>query len=259
MRPQTQESSSRLPQRGSQSNTISTTPASTHRRGPSQQQEDEKRPRPQGSATTTSSSSSGNGNGAGSATLAGRRQSLIRPSPLKTVSSSSSRSTTTPTTVKTTTTIPPPSTSPRKPVTRQQQNARPTSPKKTDMPPPPVPRHGRSASLRQPLSASSPSSPGGQSVGVGAKGHTRHRSQIVASAAPAKKVETPSTSTPTTPRSKASFTTYQQQFSPKKTVKSSAAAATSTAPAELDPSLIPSSLPEVAALQTEVLQLHLFH
>ena len=127
------------------------------------------------------------------------------------------------------------------------------------MPPPPVPRHGRSASLRQPLSASSPSSPGGQSVGVGAKGHTRHRSQIVASAAPAKKVETPSTSTPTTPRSKASFTTYQQQFSPKKTVKSSAAAATSTAPAELDPSLIPSSLPEVAALQTEVLQLHLFH
>lgn len=259
MRPQTQES--RLPQRGSQSNTsISTTPASTHRRGPSQQQEDEKRPRSQGSATTTSSSSSssgnGSGSGSGSATLAGRRQSLIRPSPLKTVSSSS-RSTTTPTTVKTTTTIPPASTSPRKPVTRQQQNARPTSPKKTDMPPPPLPRHGRSASLRQPLSASSPSSPGGQSVG--AKGHIRHRSQIVTSAAPAKKVETPSTSTPTTPRSKASFTTYQQQSSPKKTTVKSSAATTSTAPAELDPSLIPSSLPEVAALQTEVLQLHLFH
>lgn len=255
MRPPTQES--RLPQRGSQSNTITTTtPASTHRRGPSQQQEDEKRPRSQGSATTTSSSSSGNG--AGSATLAGRRQSLIRPSPLKTVSSSSSRSTTTPTTVRTTTTIPPPSTSPRKPVTRQQQNARPTSPKKTDMPPPPLPRHGRSASLRQPLSASSPSSPGGQSVG--AKGHTRHRSQIVTSAAPAKRVETPSTSTPTTPRSKASFTTNQQQSSPtKKTTVKSTAAATSTAPTELDTSLIPSSWPEVAALQTEVLQLHLFH
>jgi hypothetical protein len=72
-----------------------------------------------------------------------------------------------------------------------------------------------------------------------------------------KKTDPPSA--PSTPRSRTHFSTYQQQFSPKKSVKPSTAIFSTGAPAELDPSLISSSSPEIAALQTELLQLSLLH
>lgn len=251
---QTQTQESRL--RRENGTTTATPAASTHRRGlPQQQQQkkqdEEKRPRSEGSTTTTASSSSSSGGGtpaAANASIA-RRQSLMRPSPLKTVSSRPTISTgagagtDTGTVANATPTKSATTTSQKKPVTRQ-----PPSPKKTDMPPPPLPRHGRSTSLRQP-SSTSLASPGGSSVATPGRPHTRHRSQASGdNKTAAKKIE--ALSTPTV-RSKTSFT----QQSPKKTVKG---LTTGTTPAE-DPSLMPSFWPEIAALQTQVLQLHLFH
>lgn len=66
-----------------------------------------------------------------------------------------------------------------------------------------------------------------------------------------------------TPRSRTQFSTYQQHFSPKKATRPPPAAAhpaPSTSSTALDPSLIlPSSAPDLAALQTELLQLNLLH
>ncbi|RAL02351.1 uncharacterized protein BO80DRAFT_454045 [Aspergillus ibericus CBS 121593] len=179
-----------------------------------------------------------------------RRQSLIRPSPLKpsvplkpTISSTVSRRTN----------VAPGPSSPVKQEIASKQYGRPLSPKKTDMPPPP--RMVRSASLRQ-LAASSSSTP---SV---TRGHTRHRSQgiTLAPSQTSRKVEPPSPSPTATPRSRAQFTTYQQAFSPKKSAKPATAAPLTDASAvDTDSSLIPSSWPEVAALQTELLQLSLVH
>ncbi|PYI00981.1 hypothetical protein BO78DRAFT_423998 [Aspergillus sclerotiicarbonarius CBS 121057] len=184
------------------------------------------------------------------ATGIARRQSLIRPSPLKpsvplkpTITSTASRRAT----------ITPSPSSPVKQEIASKQNGRPLSPKKTDMPPPP--RLGRSASVRQ-LAASSSSTP---SV---ARGHTRHRSQgiTLAPSQTSRKVEPPSPSPTATPRSRAQFTTYQQSFSPKKAAKPATTAPLADPHAvDTDSSLIPSSWPEVAALQTELLQLSLVH
>ena len=93
------------------------------------------------------------------------------------------------------------------------------------------------------------------------RGHTRHRSQgiTLAPSQASKKIEPPSPS-PTITRSRAQFTTYQQNFSPKKAAKAGTATTSADPPAvDADPSLISSSWPEVAALQTELLQLSLVH
>ncbi|KAL4891245.1 hypothetical protein BDV59DRAFT_203690 [Aspergillus ambiguus] len=176
-------------------------------------------------------------------TIAGRRQSLIRPSPPKTTIPAKSA---TPSAAQKG--RPP---SPAKASVATKPNVEPPSPRKTDMPPPPRPV--RSASLRQPTS----SGPGASST---LRGHTRHRSVVTtASTQPiAKKVEPPSPVT-TTPRSRTQFTTFQQHYSPKKGATPQPATPSVRAPPDLDPSLIPSSWPEIAALQTELLQLSLLH
>ncbi|KAL3454755.1 hypothetical protein BJX65DRAFT_301386 [Aspergillus insuetus] len=129
----------------------------------------------------------------------------------------------------------------------KRQPGRPPSPKKTDMPPPPRPT--RSSSLRQ------PPTPNAATATV-TRGHTRHRSQVVAPSTP-KTLQTPSTTA--TPKLKSQFNTYQQHFSPKKPAKPPTP--TPSTPTALAPasSLIPSSWPEIAALQTELLQLSLLH
>ncbi|OJJ39773.1 hypothetical protein ASPWEDRAFT_103349 [Aspergillus wentii DTO 134E9] len=175
-------------------------------------------------------------------TLASRRQSLMRPSPLKTATTLAPSTRTTPV-------------APSSPRKQEPKPRVPTSPKKTDMPPPPLPRHGRSISLRQPVSSS-------PATATAPRGHLRQRSQVLASASrppSPRKTEASIPSTPTTPRTRTQFSTYQQSSSPKKTVKPPTPTPSNTSSTDTDPSLIPSSLPEVAALQTEVLQLSLLH
>ncbi|KAL4797480.1 hypothetical protein BDV19DRAFT_358900 [Aspergillus venezuelensis] len=183
-----------------------------------------------------------------SSTLPTRRQSLIRPSGLKPPSSISSKPSTPSTSTRTVARRP---TSPvKKDDAPKSHIARPASPKKTDMPHPPRPV--RSASLRQPTTstAGTPTVP---------RGHTRHRSQVVTPAS--KPLQTAQATT--TPRGRNQFSTYQQQFSPKKTTNTSTPTPTPTpttsVPSEHISSLIPSSWPEIAALQTELLQLSLLH
>ncbi|KAK1139943.1 hypothetical protein N8T08_011020 [Aspergillus melleus] len=179
-----------------------------------------------------------------------RRQSLIRPSPLKPTSSvrtpSVSTGSTTPLTTPKRTTFAQGPPSPSKSDVSSSQNGRTVSPKKASMAPPPRPV--RSASLRQPASSSA-----GTGSPVTARGHIRHRSQVTTVPCQvSKKLEPPSPST-TTPRSRAGFTTYQQQFSPRK-------ASDKPGPfTESDPALISASWPEIASLQTELLQLSLLH
>ncbi|KAE8380594.1 hypothetical protein BDV26DRAFT_126881 [Aspergillus bertholletiae] len=174
-------------------------------------------------------------------TLASRRRSLIKPTPLKTTPSPAKAAAVSTTPRRTSFAPPPPSPA--------KQNGRSLSPKKTEMLPPPRPT--RSASLRQPASSSSgPPTP---------RGHTRHRSQVIqpASSQVSRKADPPSATS--TPRSRAQFSTYQQQPSPRKLARLSTAAPSTSASTELNPSLIPSSSLEVAALQTELLQLSLLH
>ncbi len=76
---------------------------------------------------------------------------------------------------------------------------------------------------------------------------------------------TPASKTPqapsvaTTPRSRNQFSTYQQHFSPKKAPKPPTPTPSANAQSDHTSSLIPSSWPEVSALQTELLQLSLLH
>ncbi|KAL4979443.1 hypothetical protein BDW66DRAFT_127446 [Aspergillus desertorum] len=192
--------------------------------------------------STTSQSTEGTPSKTAPSTISTRRQSLVRPSQLRVPSSA--KPTTLPTSTRTAGRAP---TSPVKRIeTARQRNGEPVAPKETDMLPPARPV--RSTSLRQPRSSSSgtPTVPGG---------HARHRSQIVTPAS--KALQTPSTTTSVALRSRNQFSTYQQQYSPKKTQKPSAPKpATGPDQASL---LIPSSWPEVAALQTELLQLSLLH
>lgn len=127
------------------------------------------------------------------------------------------------------------------------------------MPPPALPRHGRSVSLRQPPSTTPTASPGiGGSATIG-RAHARHRSQGIAmgdgkTSTPVKKGEGEGT-----PRGKMPFAA---QLSPKKTVGSRLAggAGVGVGTAEVvDSSLMPSSWPEIAVLQIELLHLHLYH
>ncbi|KAJ5207433.1 hypothetical protein N7472_003881 [Penicillium cf. griseofulvum] len=118
---------------------------------------------------------------------------------------------------------------------------RPPSPKKTEILPPPRPT--RSFSLRQPISA-------GKRPPVEAKSHVRHRSQL---AQTTKQAE----ATPAIGQRARALSTYQRPPSPKKFSKPP----TPTPGVEPQPGnlLIPSSWPDIAALQTELLQLSLFH
>ncbi|KAF7181371.1 hypothetical protein CNMCM7691_000589 [Aspergillus felis] len=206
-----------------------------------------------------------------------RRRSLLRPSPLKTgaATGSSTRTATgtgtatgmgtnpsgrVATTPKSTTfSAQGLSTSPRK-----RDGGLSMSPKKTDMPPPARPT--RSASMRQPLKAGAGAGSGSPATGVR---HVRHRSQIVAPSSSqtpvSKRSDSQSSgSTSTTAglaagtRSSGQFTTYQQQFSPRKVVRPAALSA-ARASADGEDSLIPTTWPEIAALQTELLQLSLLH
>ncbi|KAF3394267.1 WD repeat protein iqw1 [Penicillium rolfsii] len=178
-----------------------------------------------------------------SSTVPARRQSLIRPSALKTTST---RSNVPASSKATTPTFRPPS--PRKASTfrsptQSSAAARPPSPKKTEMLPPPRPM--RSASLRQPREA-----PSGPPAPI--RGHARHRSQMV----PASTKPSQPDPSPTAQKPRAPFSTYQQHYSPRKPTKPPTP--TPGATSGID-NLIPTSWPDIAALQTELLQLSLFH
>ncbi|KAL6230441.1 hypothetical protein BDW75DRAFT_72789 [Aspergillus navahoensis] len=175
-------------------------------------------------------------------TIPTRRQSLARPSQLRITSSA--KPTNLPTSTKTVGRTP---TSPFKHnETVRHQNAEPVALKKAEMLPPARPV--RSSSLRQPTRSNSgtPTVP---------RGHARHRSQIVTPAS--KSLQTPSTATSTASKSRNQFSTYQQQYSRKKTQKPPTP--TPACGPDQVSSVIPSSWPEVAALQTELLQLSLLH
>ncbi|CAI7595075.1 unnamed protein product [Penicillium glandicola] len=168
-----------------------------------------------------------------------RRQSIMRPGALKIPSKI-----TVPSSGASTPSFAPPS--PRKAPGRRSPTQpptirRPPSPKKTEMLPPPRP--ARSSSLRQPVSIS-------KGPPTLAKVHMRHRSQLVQNT---KQAET----TPAIGQRARTLSTYQRPPSPKKFSKPP----TPTPGAESQPGnlLIPSSWPDIAALQTELLQLSLFH
>ncbi|KAJ5601163.1 hypothetical protein N7510_010697 [Penicillium lagena] len=172
---------------------------------------------------------------ASSGAAPGRRQSLRRPGALKMPST-----TTTKTNVSGPTKSPAPSFAPPSP--RKQQAVlspkRPPSPKRTDMPPPSRPM--RSASLRQPNQAGPPAA---------ARGHARHRSQVVPTSAKQADI---------IPKLRTPFSTYQQHYSPKKPVAKPPTPTPGTTP-DTSSLQIPSSWPDITALQTELLQLSLFH
>ncbi|KAJ5573389.1 uncharacterized protein N7459_007816 [Penicillium hispanicum] len=173
-----------------------------------------------------------------------RRQSLMRPGALKISGTKSHASA--PSKATAPTFVPP---SPRKqpPVRSPVQSTaqRPPSPRKTDMPPPPRP--ARSASLRQPVGAAS-----GSSAAV--RGHVRHRSQMVPTST--RQIQPDSALGPQKHRSQ--FSTYQQNYSPKKPTKPPTPTPGEAIGGTGD-LLIPTSWPDIAALQTELLQLSLFH
>ncbi|KAJ5718893.1 uncharacterized protein N7483_009975 [Penicillium malachiteum] len=192
--------------------------------------------RPATTATATAATRTTTTTGAAVPT---RRQSLLRPA---TLNLSSTRSNVSAPSKTTTPSVTPPS--PRKPSMRppmQSSAPRPPSPKKSDMPPP---RSTRSASLRQPLNTANGSTPA-------ARGHTRHRSQM-----------TPSSAKPTQSESaqkpRPGFSTYQQHYSPKKPIAKPPTPTPAETPSS-NGSLISTSWPDIAALQTELLQLSLFH
>ncbi|KAJ9302390.1 hypothetical protein DTO271G3_1256 [Paecilomyces variotii] len=129
----------------------------------------------------------------------------------------------------------------------------PGSPQRSQMLPPPRPT--RSASLRQPTTASSAKPPA-------ARGHARHRSQVVTTSSSRNEIPARSdaASSVSLARSRPQFSTYQQHYSPKKNTKPpTPTTAASSASTELDSFMIPSSRSDIAALQTEILQLHLFY
>ncbi|KAJ5893275.1 hypothetical protein N7495_004966 [Penicillium taxi] len=129
----------------------------------------------------------------------------------------------------------------RQPVVSTVSRPRPPSPKKTEILPPP--RSVRSASLRQPVTVSGGS--GMSNVSATARGHTRHRSQVVSSRS----------MTDPAPVANRQFSTYQPQSSLKNQIKPP----TPTGDFRTASGLIPTSWPEIAALQTELLQLSLFY
>ncbi|KAL1884721.1 hypothetical protein Plec18167_002313 [Paecilomyces lecythidis] len=133
------------------------------------------------------------------------------------------------------------------------RSAAPGSPQRSAMPPPARPT--RSASLRQPATVSS-------AIPPAVRGHARHRSQIVTTTSSRNEPSPRSdaASSASLARSRPQFSTYQQHYSPKKGTKPpTPTTAASSASTELDSFMMPSSRSDVAALQTELLQLHLFY
>ncbi|GAD92577.1 predicted protein [Paecilomyces variotii No. 5] len=129
----------------------------------------------------------------------------------------------------------------------------PSSPQRSAMPPPARPT--RSASLRQPATVSS-------AIPPAVRGHARHRSQIVTTTSSRNEPSPRSdvASSASLARSRPQFSTYQQHYSPKKNAKPpTPTTAASSASTELDSFMMPSSRSDVAALQTELMQLHLFY
>ncbi|KAL1970478.1 hypothetical protein VTN77DRAFT_4122 [Rasamsonia byssochlamydoides] len=146
------------------------------------------------------------------------------------------------------------STTPASPLKKQvfdSKSTAPSSPLKSQMLPPPRPM--RSVSLRQPPTPKIV--PSGDS-----KGHVRHRSQVLgAAASQALKQTDGSSSLPKVKPPRPQFSTYQQHFSPKKEPKPPTSTTVSSRSSESDAGSIPASRPDVAALQTEYLQLYLLH
>ncbi|KAJ5086128.1 hypothetical protein N7532_010899 [Penicillium argentinense] len=181
-----------------------------------------------------------------------RRQSLMRPNTLKTAASSGVTSTRGNPSASTKAVPSMTAPSPRKqPANRSptRSTPRPPSPKKIEMPPPPRPM--RSASLRQPSSARQ-----GTGALSAARGHARHRSQMVP--ATATKIQPDPAAAAATQRAKPPFSTYQQHYSPKKPGAKPPTPTPGSASA-FDGLLVLTSWPDIAALQTELLQLSLFH
>ncbi|KAJ5697174.1 hypothetical protein N7488_010858 [Penicillium malachiteum] len=172
-----------------------------------------------------------------------RRQSLLRPATLNLSSTRSNVSNVSAPSKTTTPTFTP--SSPRNPSMRppmQSSAPRPPSPKKSDMPPPSRPT--RSASLRQPVSSTNvPTS--------AARGHARHRSQMTPSSAKPSQSELAQKPRP-------GFSTYQQHYSPKKPI-TKPPTPTPTETSSSNGSLISTAWPDIAQLQTELLQLSMFH
>ncbi|KAJ5309421.1 uncharacterized protein N7443_001882, partial [Penicillium atrosanguineum] len=173
-----------------------------------------------------------------------RRQSLIRPSTSRLASATKPNVSSFGKGPVPTFRPPSPRKAPLRSPTQSAYTPRAPSPKKTDMPPPQRP--ARSASLRQPPRT-------GPAPSVAVRGHARHRSQVVPSnVKPIQPDPTPGAQKP-----RAQFSTFQQNYSPKKPTKPP----TPTPVAVPEPGnlLIPTSWPDIAALQTELLQLSLFH
>ncbi|KAJ5483968.1 hypothetical protein N7539_005764 [Penicillium diatomitis] len=178
-----------------------------------------------------------------------RRQSIRQPSTLKTDSTKGNVPSLSKGTVPT---FRPPS--PRKaPALRSTtQNSstagrRAVSPKRTEILPPPRP--ARSASLKQPREA------GALGPSASVRGHVRHRSQIVTPTTKSTlSAASPATATPRAPLSTARS---QTQTPAKRSSKPPTPTPGSTS--SPDGILIPTTWPDIASLQTELLQLSLFH
>ncbi|PYH50006.1 uncharacterized protein BP01DRAFT_378615 [Aspergillus saccharolyticus JOP 1030-1] len=182
------------------------------------------------------------------ATGASRRQSLIRPSPLKPTGPVKPAARLT--TPKQATFAIGPS-SPTKQESDPRQDARPLSPKKSDLPLPSL-RPSRSASLRQPVKTSLSAPPA-------SRGHARHRSQGVTPNVSRfmGKLE-PQSPVRTTPiRPKAQIASQPQALQSKKSVNLASKHATACASENGDTRT--SSWPELSTLQIELLHLSLIH
>ncbi|EPS28091.1 hypothetical protein PDE_03037 [Penicillium oxalicum 114-2] len=179
----------------------------------------------------------------------GRHPSLRRPSALKTDAPKGNVPSLTKSTVPS---LRPPS-SPRKtstlrlPTQSSTAGQRAASPKRTEMLPPPRPT--RSASLKQPRDAAALTS------SATVRGHARHRSQVAPVSTKSIGQPTPSTALAKT---RAGLSTQQSSSPTKRLVKppTPTPGSTSGPAAGL---LIPTTWPDVASLQTELLQLSLFH
>ncbi|KAJ6144152.1 hypothetical protein N7470_008047 [Penicillium chermesinum] len=164
-----------------------------------------------------------------------RRQSLMRPTSLKTYSTKTNASTSK--------ALPPaPETAAITIRCACAFHVEAFFPKKTDMPPHLVlcdpPRYdSQLVRHRAPPAA--------------VRGHARHRSQLTPTAKQATDV------TPVSSKSRPGFSTYQQHFSPRKAGKPPTP--TPGEPTGTGDLLIPCSWPDITALQIELLQLSLFH
>ncbi|KAF7714623.1 Uncharacterized protein PECH_007219 [Penicillium ucsense] len=214
------------------------------RSSPPQQQQQQQQTAVKGDERRQAPSTATSGGGAPA-----RRQSIRQPSTLKTDSTKGNVPSLSKSTMPT---FRPPS--PRKaPALRsptQSSSAagrRAVSPKRTEMLPPPRP--ARSASLKQPREA------GALDPSASGRGHARHRSQIVT---PTMK-STLSAASPATAKPRAPLFTARSQTQTPAKRSSKPPTPTPGSTSSPDGTLIPTTWPDIASLQTELLQLSLFH